>query len=117
MLFLLLVRFLNADIVAEELDLDETGKAAGDLFGVKLFQQSTICDIGGDDGGQLCAQPVVQQAVQIGEKEAGIELRAKIIEDQQVGIDAVWNSASSSPFGSEPKCSASSLPKKSGQET
>ena len=32
-------------------------------------------------------------------------------------LDAVWNSASSSPFGSEPKCSASSLPKKSGQET
>ncbi len=86
LLFLLLVRFLNADIVAEELDLDETGKAAGDLFGVKLFQQSTICDIGGDDGGQLCAQPVVQQAVQIGEKEAGIELGAKIIEDQQVGL-------------------------------
>ena len=86
LLFLLLVRFLNADIVAEELDLDETGKAAGDLFGVKLFQQSTICDIGGDDGGQLCTQPVVQQTVQIGEKEAGIELGAKIIEDQQVGI-------------------------------
>ena len=70
----------------EELAGDKGSKAAGDLFGIKLFQQSTISDVGGDDGGQLCAQPVVQQTVQAGEEEGGVELRAKIIENQQVGI-------------------------------
>ena len=82
----LILRLLHPDITAQKLDLYKGCKAAGDLFRIQLFQQRTVRDIGGDDGGQLCAQAVIQQTVQIRQEEAGIELGAQIIKDQQIGV-------------------------------
>ena len=76
---------LRPNIVAHKEEGDKRGEAAGDLFGVELFQQSAVGDVGGDDGGQLRAQTVVQQAVKGADEEAGVELGTQVVEDEQVG--------------------------------
>ena len=61
---------MRPNIVAHKEEGDKRGEAAGDLFGVELFQQSAVGDVGGDDGGQLRAQTVVQQAVKGADEES-----------------------------------------------
>ena len=76
---------MRPNIVAHKEEGDKRGEAAGDFFGVELFQQSAVGDVGGDDGGQLRAQTVVQQAVKGADEEAGVELGTQVVEDEQVG--------------------------------
>jgi DNA-binding FadR family transcriptional regulator len=83
--FVLFSCFLCADVIACKKAGDKGRKAAGNFFGIQLFQQSTVSDVGGDDGGQLCTQPVVEQTVQAADEEGGVELRAKIIQNEQIG--------------------------------
>ena len=84
-LLVLLCRFQAPDVLARKQAGDKGGKTAGDLFGVSLFQQGAIRNVGGDDGGQTGPQPVVQQAVKSGDEVGGDELGAQIVQDQQVG--------------------------------
>ena len=49
--------------VARKQARDKGGKAAGDLFGVSLFQQGAIRNVGGDDGGQTGPQAVISDSL------------------------------------------------------
>ena len=71
--------FLDTDIVPEKLDLNKSSQTAGDLFGIELFQQRTIGDIGRDNGGQLCPQTVVQQAIEVRQEKIRAELCSQIV--------------------------------------
>lgn len=79
------LRLLAADILPGEQAGHEGRQAAGDLFGIELFQQRAVRDVGGDDGGQVCPQPVVEQTVQGAQEEVGIELGAQVVQNEQVG--------------------------------
>ena len=52
-------RLLRTDVPADKETGQEGSEAAGDLFRIEAFQQRAVGDVGGDDGGQLCAQTVV----------------------------------------------------------
>ena len=70
-------RLLCPDVLSDKEAGQEGSEAAGDLLGIEPFQQRAFGNVGGDDGGQLCAQTVVQQAVEGADEEAGVELRAR----------------------------------------
>ena len=99
------LRLLAADILPGEQAGHEGRQAAGDLFGIELFQQRAVRDVGGDDGGQVRRKKLELNSVPRSSRMS------------RSAPAAVCSKVSSSPPGSAPKCSASSLEKKSGLDT
>ena len=70
---------MRPNIVAHKEEGDKRGEAAGDLFGVELFQQSAVGDVGGDDGGQIIATGTPEEVMENPHSYTGYYLKKVLV--------------------------------------